>query len=112
MEAYADYEFYTKEYKGSTIPEKAFDGLALKASFFIDYITFNRVKAPVIDQVKLAVCAVAEEIQKHEKNDGKSSESVGKHSVTYNTKGTVDRKKISAANMYLAHTGLLYRGLL
>lgn len=111
MEAYADYTFYKKDYKGASIPESAFDRLALEASFFIDYITLDRIEEPVIDKVKLATCAVAEVIKQHEKNDGKSSETVGKHSVTYNTKGTVDRRKISAATVYLANTGLLYRGL-
>jgi len=110
MDPYADYEFYTKEYGGMAIPEKAFTRLATEASFFIDRITFGRVTEP-IDEVKLATCKVAEVLHRIERNDGKSSESDGSVSVTYDLRTKNEVRLNKAAVPYLAGTGLLYRGL-
>lgn len=108
---YADYEFYKDKYLGQKIQESMFDALALQATNYINYITFGRIdQENAAEDVKLATCAVAEVILKNEESGGKSSETVGKLSVTYNTKGTAERKMYSAAYPYLAHTGLLYRG--
>ena len=42
--AYADYEFYTTKYYGSSIPDsQSFDKQAERASDFLDIITFNRL---------------------------------------------------------------------
>lgn len=111
MEAYTDYDFYREQYFGSSIPEQAFGSLAVRASSYVRYITFNRIEE-IADDVQMATCAAAEAIYKNEQNDGKSAETIGKHSVTYNTKGTAEKKIQSAVAPYLANTGLLYRGIL
>ena len=110
--AYADYVFYTNEYKGKSIPENAFEELAAKAGFFIDSITFNRIgEDDVPDKVKMASCAVAEEIHKQNEDKRVSSEKIGNYSVTYTTDSWKPEKKMyNAAALHLANTGLMYRG--
>lgn len=114
---YVNYSYYTETYKGTSVPLTTFDNLAIQASYFIDYITFNRVKEldTVPDEVKMAVCSVIDTQYKLDNDGGvKVSESIGRHSVTYasaNANTTEDKKKYNAAKMYLAHTGLLYRGV-
>jgi hypothetical protein len=115
--AYVDYSYYTGTYKGTSVPSTIFDNLAIQASYFIDYITFNRIKSleTVPDEVKMAVCSVIDAQYKLDNDGGvKVSESIGRHSVTYasaNANVTEDNKKYNAARVYLAHTGLLYRGV-
>lgn len=123
--AYADYQYYTTEYLGSAIAESAFDALALRASAFIDQITFDRASAiidadtdPVtVARIKNAVCAVAEEMQSIQQSggaDGIASESLGNHSVTYTEDASQrlsnDAKLLRAAGMWLSPTSLLYSG--
>lgn len=118
--AYADYTFYTGTYLGTAIASQAdFDRLAMRASAFIDRITFGRA-APVvyagtdldtIGQIKLATCAVAEEHQKID-NGIVTSERVGQHSVNYAVPTMSDEARMAkAARLYLAMTDLMYRGL-
>lgn len=117
---YVDYNFYTDDYKGTLIPESAFDNLELKASYFIDSITFNRIvgSGEISGDVAFAICAVAEVINKITANGGiKSSETIGNHSITYlnnsSSNGTLSENKMmyDAAYPYLVNTGLLYRGV-
>ena len=119
---YADYNFYTTEYKGSLIPETAFAGQAREASVYLDYITHNHIPTialpePVMVKVKMAMCAVAEICYKQMTDEAPtvSSESVGNHSKTYAVanKSFVERQheKLVKAKMYLHGTGLMYGGL-
>ena len=119
---YADYTFYTTEYKGSLIPETAFAGIERGASAYLDYITHNRIPATelpesVMVKVKMAVCAVADVCYKQvtDENPTVSSESVGNHSRSYAVvnKGYAERQheKLAEAKMYLHGTGLMYGGL-
>ena len=119
---YADYNFYTTEYKGSLIPETAFAEQAREASAFIDYLTHNRIVMAdlpenVQNKVKMAVCAVAEICYKQmtDENPTVSSESVGNHSKSYAVvnRGFAERQheKLSKAKTYLHGTGLMYGGL-
>ena len=120
---YADYSFYTTEYKGSLIPETAFAGVERAASAYIDYLTHNRIVLAdlpdkVQEKVKMAVCAVAETCYKQltdEDSTTVSSESVGNHSKSYAVvkKGFDDRQreKLANAKTYLHGTGLMYGGL-
>ena len=123
--AYVDYTYYTTTYLGTDIASANFSRLALRASAVIDRITFNRAATVVIaatdtttiDSIKMATCAVAEEIQRQEADgsvDGIASESVGNHSVSYaanssKMQSNIDKSAIEAAT-YLASTTLLYRG--
>lgn len=119
---YADYNFYVTEYKGGVIPDAtAYDGAAVEASAYIDYITHNHIvdiPEKVMVKVKMAQCAVAEVCYKQARDDVAnviSAESVGNHSVTYAV-SKADYKqraveKYSKAKVYLHGTGLLYGGM-
>ena len=61
MVEYADFEFYTKEFHGSTIPDTVFPSAMLRSSIFIRYITFDRIdETDIPEEAKLAACAVAD----------------------------------------------------
>lgn len=119
---YADYYFYSTEYKGSLIPETAYAEQEREATAYIDYLTHNRIvmadlPETVQHKVKMAACAVAEVCYKQvtDETPAVSSESVGNHSKTY---AVVNRsfaerqhEKLAKAKLYLHGTGLMYRGL-
>ncbi|MDR2486715.1 MAG: hypothetical protein LBD12_01995 [Clostridiales Family XIII bacterium] len=116
MDAFVDYDFYRDEYHGTSIPAQEFDRRALDASAYIREITYGRVP-PVTNEVRLAVCAVADAAMRYEGREGLSSESVGDVSVVYGSAGAgvgdipLSRRMYDAARTYLQHTGLLYRGV-
>ena len=127
MTSYCDYTYYTTTYLGTLILSADFPRLALRASAFLDGVTFNRTLPVVtaasdtttIDKIKMAVCAVAEEIQKQDNSGGADgqgiqSESIGSNSVTYSAGAlqtlNSDQRLSRAAKLYLGNTGLLYRG--
>lgn len=135
---YADYEYYKATYLGAAIQEAEFPRLALRASAFLDYYTQGRAALNHgLDALKMACCAVAEQYQSIEsaqdlaqkaasnalsKEGGElQSQSVGSWSKTYRSAGesaedaaragAAAREGLSGvAGMYLAGTGLLYRG--
>lgn len=113
---YADNRYYMEQFGGQEIPEAAFFTLAKKASVYIDYVTFNRLrkKTVVPDEVKDACCALAELLYHTEATDGKSiaSETVGKHSVSYVEQESVQQRMYRLTSQYLAHTGLMYCGVM
>jgi hypothetical protein len=125
MTVYATYTDYIGTFLGTAIASEDFDRLALRASVYIDQLTFNRAAAIVtagtdtatIALIKMATCAMAEELNSIEvggSNSGIKSESIGANSVAYMdgsfaTLSTIG-KLSQAASMYLASTGLLYRG--
>ena len=136
--AYADYEFYVSTYLGTAIQEADFPRLSLRANSFLDYYTQGRAGKNVeLDALKMACCAVAEEYQTIEtakalakkvlsaslstEGGELQSQSVGSWSKTYRSAGESATQAAasaagaqsalsSAANQYLAGTGLLYRG--
>lgn len=120
MNSYVDYDFYKESYGGSNVPQGSFLKFAIKASAYIDRITFNRVKKleEVSEEIKFATCAVIDFDKKIEDDGGIiSSESEGNHSVTYvdgntgvNTE-TEDKRRYKEAALFLSNTGLLYRGV-
>lgn len=127
MAAYVDYTYYTDTYLGAALSSADFPRLALRASKKIDQLTYQRAAAVVtadedddtIDLIKMATCAVAEQIALLEKLPGESngeiaSEQSGSYSVTYvqNSSATMsdDAKIANAARMYLIDTELLYPG--
>lgn len=124
--AYVTYAYYTGTYLGTAIASADFNALALRASAVIDQITFDRVFAIItaasdldtIDLIKMATCAVAEELQNQSRGGGDSitNESIGSHSVTYSPTSRASKpstlKCIEAAKLYLGNTyELLYRGI-
>lgn len=124
--AYADYQDYKHIYFGNVIPEDSFGRVAERASEYVDFVTFNKLKTDTglaeLDDVIKCNCAIAELIYNYNQSSGngdmqKTSEKVGEYSVTYSvatdSQGhvlNINEKKNALARQYLAHTGLLYRG--
>jgi hypothetical protein len=123
--AYADYTYYTGTYLGTSIATEAeFDQLALRASAELDLLAHDRVAAVItdntetdlIDDIAMATCAMAEELQRQatEGTDGVKSESVGSHSITF-TDGSLSTRTgqtrlLRVAKTYLSTSGLLFQG--
>lgn len=125
-----DYEYYTKTYGGSSIPESSFKEHSINASSKINQYTSRRINEENInDNIKNTACEVAnllfeqEQLKAKLNNDKFSvaSETVGPHSITYINKSSLQAQRIlSSAELekecykicynHLAHTGLMYRG--
>ena len=123
--AYVTYSYYTDTYLGSDIAEDDFDALALRASAQLDRITYNRAAsvtdADDLDAMKMATCAIAEEIQtiaQEGSSGGITSERVGSYSVTYADNNIKQLSAIqryeSVAAPYLENSNgnLLYKGFI
>lgn len=112
--AYASYDYYPQEYLGTDITSaNEFNRLAERASEYIDQATMNRARtyADTNDVLKKACCAVAEVAFIEESNVGKTSETVGKWSVSYEPQTDISKKKYDVLKRYLITTGLLYTGM-
>lgn len=114
-----DYNYYIKTYGGVEMPPSKFTALELRATKHINKITSNRIDFENIDSlgeeieenIKLAVCSVIELLDKYSKNII-SSEKTGDNSVTYVVSSSSKEKEIyKEVRMYLADTGLLFRGI-
>lgn len=121
MNRYATYKFYIDTFGGGSLKESDFDSVILKASAFLDEITFGRI-ANVTDDIRAAVCAVAEEMQTLQSSYASSAggavaaEKTGDQSVNYNAAGIVSptssaakRSYYAAAAMYIKDKRLLER---
>lgn len=120
---YADYDFYTAVYGGKTISADDWPALAMRASAYIDTLTFGRLAAgvPVDDAVRLAVCAVAETEQRWAQAEarpaGLASASNDGYSETY---ANADRlaaqrgaDRLAAMDLYLPRSHpLRYAGVM
>lgn len=126
-----DYNYYTKTYEGSSIPESSFQNTAIKASSKVNYYTFNRINETIIDNnIRNATCDIAELIysqytlKERVLSDNKivASETVGPHSKTYvNNISSIEKNILSDQDLenkiyqicleYLGPTGLMYRGV-
>lgn len=116
---YADYEYYTNVFYGTQIKEEEFNAACSRASDYIRYITKGKATED-IPEVKNAACAIAERYQTIEKareqalGGVKATETVGSWSVSYRSGKDISdaygSELYSIATMYLANTGLLYRG--
>lgn len=110
---YADYSFYKSDYLGESITEADFPALALRASDYLDRITFGRASeyADIKKLLAKACCAVAEQWQT-DANGVIASQSVGSWSQSYaQSQDTAESRLYKAAAMYLDMTGLLVRWL-
>jgi hypothetical protein len=122
--AYADYTFYTDEYKGA-MSSADFEKYSVSASREIDIATFDRSKdAPdnMVDKLKLATCSLADLLYKNDKinaetNNGTvSSVSNDGYSQSFTDNKQVKEKFESGKNnifkSYLTFpVNLMYRGL-
>lgn len=118
----ADFNFYALNYKGSAIPdENAFESAVVEAQAYVDALITDRTNLRydfVTEAYNKAICAAADEIYKANTIDEGGvllSESVGNHSKSYKdtAKSSQERNKskYDKVRMYLANTGLLYRGI-
>lgn len=116
----ADFEFYALNYKGSVIPnEKAFESAVVEAQAYVDALITDRSNLRydfVQEAYNKAICAAADEIYQQvsvDKGRNKVSESVGNHSITYATATSEERSRNlgKRVRLFLANTGLLYRGI-
>ena len=87
---YADYVFYVEAYGGEGIPPLDWPRISRHADAYLDRLTYNRLRngAVVTDTVRMAACAVAEVMHRHEETQtanpvGIKAESVGGQSATY-----------------------------
>ena len=96
-----DYGFYTNDYLGSVIPEKAFSGVAAQAQRYLDkFKEVYRVVSSGEQAENLAVCAMAETLW-DERNSGLFSASAA------TGKTSLKRELFEKASIYLD----IYRGV-
>ena len=114
---YADFNFYKSTYLGKAIDvESDFNFYAELGAEYISASTLGKATADN-EQVKKCNCRIADILKYHNAKltePAKRSESVGGYSVTYDM-DSVDRRQLkeqiyNAIVLYLAQTGLLYRG--
>lgn len=108
------YAYYRDEYKG-TMPEDDFNRLSRRASAYIDNITFGRAgrnnMEKIQNKVKDACCAIADVLYQKEQGGELTAQTVGSWSKHFASSGkTLDQKQYEVAEIYLATTGLMYRG--
>ena len=113
MESYVDYNYYIEN--GGNMPEFDFNRFSKLATAKIKANTFDRVDITNIpEEIKYCTCVIANKLKTAEKNDGKSSESVGSWSVSYdkNTNAEVVEliKEILQGVVDANGVPLLYRG--
>lgn len=107
---FADYTFYTGTYGGSALTEASFPLYANQATAYLTGI-LSAVPAQTPDELKKAMCAVADVMFKDDsEHGGIQSESVGSWSRTY--KGiskSASRRCFDAAMIYLSESDLAGR---
>lgn len=116
--ANTSYSFYQAEYGGRLVSSADFPGFAARARAYIDSVTFDRITDTMLDcderlsrKLDFAVCAVAELIYEEEERAGKTSETTGSHSESYESNQESRRKKHVVVQTFLGNTGLMYRGI-
>lgn len=109
------YQDYTNTYGGSAIPESAWGRSYNNAEALVSAMTFGRSRGLLKDDVLrlaiLAVCAAAEELFAAEAGKTVSSENNDGYSVSYRAPVETQTEARRVAAVYLADTGLLYRGV-
>lgn len=118
---YTDYRFYTEVYGGTAVDAARWPGLALRASAFVDRLTYGRLAAgaDVTDAVCMAVCAVAEveaQLDAAGAARGVAAESNDGYSVTYEggaaRAAQAGADRLAAAELFLPRTHpLRYAGV-
>ena len=126
MQSYVDYEFYINTYKGTKITsQEEFDKLSLRATQYVKQQIMNRDYTDFkgkdyTNEVKYATCSLTEIEQDYQKakeetpTNGIKSESIGDYSRSFGSfeelTNNTNIKRNEELNLYLAMTGLLYRG--
>lgn len=111
-----DYAFYINTFKGTDIPESAFDKKSMESEAFINKITFGRIHKydlhpDDLKAVKFSICAAAEAVYNWDKHRDVKSENNDGYSVTYadNSESSRRLRMTEAADIYLADTTLRNR---
>lgn len=121
---YADFEYYSDTFGGSTIPESKFLYHENNAEMVLHRITFNRIlhhpeliPDETAELIRKAVCAMAEvDFREKKKTQGVKSESIDGFSITYSDTGSasgeagIAKAMYPVADIYLGGTGLLFKG--
>lgn len=104
-----DYAYYAQEF-GGQLSSEAFYSKINSAQALVDSMIMGRaVSTALLPQVKNAICAVLDE-EVRTANGIVSSASNDGYSETYAVKQSRSESLYSVANIYLARTGLLFRG--
>lgn len=110
---YADYSYYTQQYHG-TQPEGAYHRLSRQASAYLDTLTMGRISGSLWatdSRVQDACCSVVEELAFQEAGGEVTTANNDGYMESYATSGKSHAARLyDAAALYLANTGLLYRG--
>lgn len=106
-----------KKNMGGKMPETTFTRLSLEASMYIKKNTYNRVdKDNIPEEVQYCTSSIADKLQKIEKRNGKTSESVGSWSINYQENSEDEKELYDTLVNYLSEVKdsegvfLLYRG--
>lgn len=105
---FADCDFYTNVYHGNLSGFELEKSLR-RANAYIDTLILC-IPSDIPDAVKYAVCEIADIYAAEERHSGIASENNDGYSVTYDRSRSVDTQVYDIAAVYLAKTGLLYRG--
>lgn len=120
---YADYAFYVEIFGGELIRSLDWPAVSRRADAYLDRLTYNRLRNndAVTDAVRMAACAVAEVMHRHEVTQtanpaGIKAESVGGQSVTYEDaaafQARYDAELLDAAELWLPRSDpLRYAGV-
>ena len=115
---YADKEYYMNTFYAGNEPKLSEAECTMylrKASVFLDSLFVSkRPSEPYEPCVKDACCEIADCLYVSESRAGIASENNDGYSVTYTAKSDSSSASADAhaiAQRYLAHTGLLYRGI-
>jgi hypothetical protein len=113
---YSTYEFYTDTYKG-TLDSEAYNRLAVRAFAEINRITFNRAGSAMgaeLEAVKMAECAVIDELDHIAMGGDITSESNDGVSRSYASSGiikSITQRITAAAEIWLNSTNLCFAGV-
>lgn len=112
---YADYKFYTGTFYGA-LGEAEYNRLSVRATAEINRITHNRAATATgadLEAVKLAQCAVVEELYKIEMGGDIASESNDGLSRSYASGAARSKSQriVEAARVHLDTTNLCFAGV-
>lgn len=114
---YADFAFYLDQYQGKALTEAEFSRLSVLAKAHIDRITHGRAvtaSGADLESVKMACCAVIEELDRQEHGGIVTAESNDGISRSYATgsviKSATQRIECAAA-VFLDGTNMMFSGV-
>ena len=96
MAAFADFQYYTDTYGGSRIAADDFSRLSIMATAYINGQTRGRIASSVSDNIKNAMCAIADMMKSQEDGGERQSETNDGISVSYVTSGKTPSERMRA----------------